>query len=230
MTPTPLHLLVVEDHAPLREQLVALLKRAGHRVEEADDGRLAIAIAQAETPDVILLDLGLPDIDGIDLCTRLRNELPQRVPILMLTARDTLQDKLAGFGVGADDYLVKPFASEELLARVLAVARRADVSGAYVQAIGSLTIDRRAREAHRDGVRLALTPTAFSILSMLADVYPRALTRSEVVRRLWGDDAPESDPLRTHLYQLRQAIDKPFAVPMLKTVHGVGFRLEADQT
>jgi DNA-binding response OmpR family regulator len=230
MTPTPLHLLVVEDHAPLREQLVALLKRAGHRVDEADDGRLAIAIARAETPDVILLDLGLPDIDGIDLCTRLRNELPQRVPILMLTARDTLQDKLAGFGVGADDYLVKPFASEELLARVLAVARRADVGGAYVQAIGSLTIDRRAREAHRDGVRLALTPTAFSILSMLADVYPRALTRSEVVRRLWGDDAPESDPLRTHLYQLRQAIDKPFAVPMLKTVHGVGFRLEADQT
>lgn len=227
---SPLHVLVVEDHAPLREQLVALLRRAGHRVDEADDGRLALAVANAELPDVIVLDLGLPDIDGLDLCTRLRRELPQRVPTLMLTARDTLQDKLAGFGAGADDYLVKPFASEELLARVLALARRADAGRAYVQTIGSLTIDRRAREAHRDGVRLSLPPTAFAVLLMLADAYPRALTRSEIVRRLWSDEAPESDPLRTHLYQLRQALDKPFAQPILKTVHGVGFRLEADQS
>lgn len=226
---SPVHVLLVEDHAPLREQIAALLRRAGHRVDEADDGQLAIAAALAEPPDVLLLDLGLPDVDGVDLCKKLRARLTKHVPVLMLTARDTLRDKLVGFDAGADDYLVKPFASEELLARVHALARRTGVARAYVQTIGSLTIDRQAQEAHREGVRLVIPPTAFAILAMLADAYPRALTRSEIVRRLWSDEPPESDPLRTHLYQLRQALDKPFATPMLKTVHGVGFRLEEDR-
>jgi DNA-binding response OmpR family regulator len=226
---SPLHVLLVEDHAPLREQIVALLRRAGHRVDEADDGQLAMAAALTEPPDVLLLDLGLPDVDGVVLCKKLRARLSKHVPVLMLTARDTLHDKLVGFDAGADDYLVKPFASEELLARIHALARRGNAARAYVQTIGSLTIDREAQEAHREGARLAIAPTAFAILAMLADAYPRALTRSEIVRRLWSDEMPESDPLRTHLYQLRQVLDKPFATPMLKTVHGVGFRLEKDR-
>lgn len=228
MNPRPLRILVVEDHDTLRAQIAALLRRAGHAVDEANDARLALAIARAEPPDVVLLDLGLPDIDGTDLCGKIRALLPHRVPVLMLTARDALRDKLTGFEAGADDYMVKPFASEELLARIHALTRRAELGQAYVQAIGSLTIDRRAQEAHRGGVRLNLAPTAFAILCMLADSYPKARTRSELVRRLWPDEAPESDPLRTHLYQLRQALDKPFTTPMLKTVHGVGFRLESD--
>jgi DNA-binding response OmpR family regulator len=228
MTKPALHILVVEDHAPLREQIVSLLVRAGHRVDEAADGRLALAMALDQPPDVLVLDLGLPGLDGVKLCERLRAQAATHIPVLMLTARDALHDKLSGFVAGADDYRVKPFASEELLARVHALAQRKSAGRDYVLRIGSLAIDRRACEATRNGVRLALPPTAFSILLMLAESFPRALTRSEIVRRLWNDDAPDSDPLRTHLYQLRQALDKPFAKPMLKTVHGVGFRLEAD--
>jgi CheY-like chemotaxis protein len=111
---------VVEDHAPLREQIAGLMRSAGHRVDEASDGRLALAAALQSPPDVLVLDLGLPGLSGLALCRQLRERAPQPVPVLMLTARDALPDKLEGFAAGADDYLVKPFAAEELLARVLA--------------------------------------------------------------------------------------------------------------
>jgi DNA-binding response OmpR family regulator len=229
MTKPALHILVVEDHAPLREQIVSLLVRAGHRVDEAADGRIALAMALDQPPDVMLLDIGLPGLDGVRLCAQLRAKAAIHIPVLMLTARDALHDKLSGFAAGTDDYLVKPFASEELLVRIHALAQRKSAGQDYILRIGSLEVDRRAQEATRNGTRLALPPTAFSILLMLAESFPRALTRSDIVRRLWNDESPESDPLRTHLYQLRQALDKPFARPMLKTVHGVGFRLESDR-
>jgi DNA-binding response OmpR family regulator len=227
--PSTLQILVVEDHAPLREQIVALLQRAGHQVEEASDGRMALRMALAQPPDVLLLDLGLPGLSGLALCERLRAQAERHVPVLMLTARDTLPDKLEGFAAGADDYLVKPFAAEELLARVQALARRRTAGEDYLLRVGSLAIDRRAQQAQRQGQRLALPPTAFELLLQLAQAWPRALTRSELIQRLWGDEPPDSDPLRTHLYQLRQQLDRPFATPMLKTVHGVGFRLESDE-
>jgi DNA-binding response OmpR family regulator len=228
MTKPALHVLVVEDYAPLREQIVSLLMRAGHRVDEAADGRIALTMALDQPPDVLLLDIGLPGLDGVRLCALLRARAAIHIPVLMITARDALPDKLSGFAAGADDYLVKPFASEELLARVNALAQRRSSGKHYLIQVGTLAIDRRAKEATRDGVRLALSPTPFSILLMLAESFPRALTRSDIVRRLWNDESPDSDPLRTHLYQLRQSLDKPFAKPMLKTVHGVGFRLESD--
>ena len=218
--------LVVEDHAPLREQIVTLLQGAGHRVDEASDGRMALALALACPPDVLVLDLGLPGLGGLELCRRLRAQATQPVPVLMLTARDSLPDKLAGFDAGADDYLIKPFAGDELLARVQALARRAGAGRDFRLHIGALSIDRRSREAWREGRRLALPPTAFAILLLLAEAWPRALTRTELIRRLWDDDPPESDPLRSHLYHLRQVLDRPFATPMLLTVHGVGFRLD----
>ena len=222
------NVLVVEDHAPLREQIVALLVHAGCRVEEAADGRLALRSVLADPPDLLLLDLGLPGLDGVGLCQQLRHKAPQHVPVLMLTAHDTLADKLQGFAAGADDYLVKPFASEELLVRVKALLRRRTAGQDYVLRVGSLQIDRRAQEARRHGQRLALPPMAFAILLLLAEAWPRALTRSALIRRLWDDEAPDSDPLRSHLYVLRQQLDRPFASAMLKTVHGVGFRLQAD--
>jgi DNA-binding response OmpR family regulator len=229
MTGPGLHVLVVEDHAPLREQIAALLQRHGHRVDEASDGRQALQMALDTPPDVLVLDLGLPGLDGLQLCQRLRARSARHVPVLMLTARDALSDKLSGFNAGADDYLVKPFANEELLARLLALGRRAGAGQDYLLTIGALSIDRRSREAGRSGQRLALPPTAFAILLLLAEAWPRALTRSELIRRLWDDDPPESDPLRTHLYQLRQQLDKPFEWPMLRTVHGLGFRLEVQE-
>jgi DNA-binding response OmpR family regulator len=228
---SPLHVLVVEDHAPLREQIAALLQRAGHRVDEASDGRLALQMALAEPPDVLLLDIGLPGISGTALCERLRAQSPRHVPVLMLTARDALADKLQGFEAGADDYLVKPFAGEELLARIAALARRKSAGQNYTLRVGSLHIDRRAQEAFRRGERLLLPPTAFALLLMLAEASPRALARSEIIRRLWSDEPPDSDPLRSHLYQLRQQLDRRFepdAPPMLKTVHSLGLRLESD--
>ena len=223
-----LTVLVVEDHAPLREQIALLLRSAGHRVDEASDGRLALACALQSPPDVLVLDLGLPGLSGLALCRQLREQAAQPIPVLMLTARDTLPDKLEGFAAGADDYLTEPFASEELLVRVIALSRRAGAGLDFRLHIGSLALDRRSREAWRHGQRLVLPPTAFAALLALAEAWPRALTRSELIRRLWDDDPPDSDPLRTHLYQLRLQLDKPYATAMLETVHGVGFRLRDD--
>jgi DNA-binding response OmpR family regulator len=223
-----LQILVVEDYAPLREQIVTLLTRAGHLVEEAADGRLALQIALSSTPDVVLLDLGLLGLDGTKVCEKLRAQSRRHLPILMLTARDTLADKLNGFSAGADDYLVKPFASDELLARITALSKRPGIGQDYLVRIGSLELDRRSRSVSRNQTPLELPPTAFSILLMLIDAWPRAVSRSDIIEKLWDGESPESDALRTHIFQLRQKLDKSFAKPMLKTVHGVGFRLESD--
>jgi DNA-binding response OmpR family regulator len=220
--------LVIEDTAPLREQLSWLFRRAGYTVFEADDAITATAVLTDVEPSVIVLDIGLPGRNGLSFCRQLRAQARTQVPVLMLTARDTLSDKVHGLDAGADDYLTKPFANDELLARVRALLRRRNTRLPYEIAIGSLTIDRRAQEAYRERVRLALPPTAFSILLLLADAYPRAMTRSELIDRLWPDGVPESDPLRTHIHQLRLIVDKPFSSPLIKTVHGVGFRLESD--
>jgi len=228
MTASPLRLLVIEDNPLLRTQLEGLLRAEGIEADFAGDGLSGLQMALASPPDVLVLDVGLPGLDGMRLCERLRAEADRNVPVLMLTARDTLDDKLQGFRAGADDYLVKPFAGAELLARCLALSRRHRTGQTHVLQIGTLQVDRRQGMAHRDGQRLELHATSYQILLALAEAWPRTLTRSELIQRLWNDAPPDSDPLRTHLYFLRQALDKPFATPMLKTVHGVGFRLESD--
>ena len=226
--PHGLHVLVVEDDRALGDALRDVFAAAGHRVDLAVDGRLGLQMALAEPPDVMVLDLGLPGMGGVTVCERLRREADRHVPVLMLTARDTLPEKLEGFRAGADDYLVKPFANEELLARCVALSHRRRAGYAHVLQVGTLAIDRRTGHVTRAGRALQLRRTAHAILVILAEAWPRAVTRSEIVRRIWGDDPPESDPLRTHLCTLRRVLDKPFAVPMLVTIHDVGFRLEAD--
>ncbi|MCU0636677.1 MAG: response regulator transcription factor [Gemmatimonadaceae bacterium] len=227
--PDGLHVLVIEDDRELGASLRDLLLAHGHRADLAADGRAGLQMALAEPPDVVVLDLTLRGMDGLRVCERLRAESDRHVPVLMLTARDTLADKLRGFAVGADDYLVKPFATEELLARCLALSHRQRAGQSHVLRVGTLAIDRRTGEVTRDGRPLVLRQTARQILVILAEAWPRAVTRSELSRRLWGDDPPESDPLRSHLYGLRQVLDKPFARPMLVTIHDVGYRLEADR-
>ena len=229
MSELPLRILIAEDHADLAAGMAGMFEANGHRVDFATDGASAVRLALAEPPDVLVLDLGLPMLDGLRVCDQLRAQADRHIPILMLTARDTLDDKLRGFQAGADDYLVKPFAGRELLARCLALSQRHRVGESHMLRIGSLAIDRRAGVARREGQTLSLQQTPWRLLLALAEAWPRTLTRSELVQRLWGDDVPESDPLRSHLYLLRQALDKPFATPMLKTVHQVGFRLEADR-
>jgi DNA-binding response OmpR family regulator len=228
MGPERLRILVIEDNLALRTGMASMFEAGGHLVDFAADGRTGLQLALSQSPDVVVLDLSLPGMDGLQICTQLRAQADRHVPILMLTARDTLDDKLKGFEVGADDYLVKPFAGEELLARCLVLARRHRVGESHLLRIGSLSIDRRDARAWRFDQPLDLQQTPFRLLLALAEASPRTLTRSDLVERLWGDDPPQSDPLRSHLYLLRQALDKPFPVAMLKTVHGVGFRLQAD--
>jgi len=229
MTAEHLRILVVEDNPVLRANLAALLERHGHRPDFAADGLTGLQLALADPPDVLVLDLSLPGLDGLEVCARLRAECDRQVPVLMLTARDAIDDKLAGFAAGADDYLVKPFSGDELLARCIALSRRHRVGTSHMLHIGSLCIDRRAGTAWRDEQPLALHHIAFRILLELAEAAPRTLTRSELIDRLWGDQPPQSDPLRSHLYLLRQALDRPFDTPMLRTVHGVGYSLVADR-
>lgn len=218
-------ILVVEDHAPLRGQIVALLQGAGWAVEEASDGRLGLQLALEQPPDVLLLDLGLPGLDGLTLCRRLREQADRHVSVLMLTARDALDDKRQGFGAGADDYLLKPFAGEELLWRCQALARRGELGRSPVLQRGPLRIDRRAGQiSNAEGQVLPLPRQAYRLLLTLAEAWPRTVTRSELQQRLWADEPPESDALRSHLYTLRQALGADQA--LVKTVHGVGLRLD----
>ncbi len=168
-------------------------------------------------------------MDGLELCRQLRAKALRHVPVLMLTARDTLDDKLRGFDTGADDYLIKPFALAELAARCRSLSQRHRLGADHALTIGSLMVDRQNRIARREGQQLRLTPLIYQILLLLAEAYPRPVPRFELNRGLWGDDPPDSDALRSHVHLLRQVLDKPFDKPMLETVHGIGFRLVADQ-
>lgn len=219
-----LRALVVEDHADLRSQIVSLLQQAGWVVDEASDGRLALQLALEEPPDVLLLDLGLPGLDGLAVCARLRERCDRHVPVLMLTARDTLGHKGQGFAAGADDYLLKPFASEELLWRCQALARRAELGRGPVLQRGPLRIDRRSGTVRCDERVVEVTGHALRLLVVLAEAWPRTLSRSELMELLWADEPPASDALRSHLYTLRQALGDQ--QHLLKTVHGVGVRLD----
>ena len=147
----------------------------------------------------------------------------------MVTARDTLDDKLAGFANGADDYLVKPFPLAELAARVVALAQRPQLGQLHRFSVGPLTIDRQARVAMRDGRPLRLSPLLWKLLLLLAEAWPHPVSRDEATLRLWGDEPPPSDSLRAHLHLLRQVVDKPFDFQMIETVHSIGFRLTVEQ-
>lgn len=223
-----LRILVIEDNPGLRAGIASLLESHGHRADFAADGCIGLRLALDTPPDVVVLDLGLPGLDGLRVCAALRAQADRHVPVLMLTARDSLEDKLRGFEAGADDYLIKPFAGEELLVRCIALSRRHRNGEDHQLQVGSLCIDRRSGEATRHGQRLDLRQTTYRILLHLAEAWPRTLTRSELIAAMWGDEAPPSDPLRSHLYLLRQALDRPFPTPMLVTVHGVGFKLDGN--
>jgi DNA-binding response OmpR family regulator len=227
-TKTALRILVIEDHVALRQTLAQLFETHGHQADFAADGRTGLHLALRDLPDVIILDVGLPGIDGLQVCEQLRQQADRHIPILMLTARDALSDKLAGFAIGADDYLLKPFANEELLARCVALSKRHRVGTQHRLVLGSLSIDRQAGQAHRFDQVLSLQRIPYQILLALAEAWPRAVSRSALIDKLWPESVPQSDPLRSHLYALRLALDKPFQKPMLITIHGVGFRLESD--
>ncbi|MDR3213109.1 MAG: response regulator transcription factor, partial [Azoarcus sp.] len=184
-------------------------------------------LAATRPYDLIVLDVMLPGIDGYRVCQRLREDGRRVTPIVMLTARDTLDDRLQGFASGADDYLVKPFALSELVARIEAVLRRAQGTGKRQLTVGDLRYDLETLEVSRAGKPLKLNPIGLRLLEALMQKSPAVVRRETLEEALWGDDIPDSDSLRSHIHLLRQTIDKPFAAALLHTVHGVGFRLAA---
>ena len=220
-----LSVLLVEDHRELAETVGAFLEACGHEVDYAADGLVALHLAVTESYDVVVLDVMLPGIDGFAVCQRLRDDAKVTTPIIMLTARDELDDKLTGFGAGADDYLVKPFDMPELAARIEALARRAKGLAAQYE-IGELALDAETLEVRRQGRPVHLTGTAFDVLRVLMREHPKVVGRRELEREVWRNEPPESDALRSHLYNLRQALDRPFDRPLVETVPGRGYRLD----
>ena len=171
----------------------------------------------------MICDVLMPGIDGLEACRRIRAVAD--VPVIMLTARDQLDDRLQGFKSGADDYLLKPFSLSELAARIEAVMRRTQGGGRRALQVGDLSYDLDTLEVTREGRLLKLNPVGLKLLAVLMQKSPHVLRREILEEALWGDDCPDSDSLRSHVHQLRQVIDKPFAKPLLHTVHGVGYRL-----
>ncbi len=225
----PLRLLLIEDNHDLAANIGEFLESRQHLVDYASDGLTGLHLAATNSYDAAILDLGLPGLDGVTLCKRLRGDAGSSLPILMLTARDTERDKLLGFDVGADDYLTKPFSLPELHARLTALARRSRGSATQLLQVADLTLDRHTLVCRRAGQRLDLTPSGFKLLERLMAVSPKVVSRRDIEMTLWGDDPPDSDAaLRAHIHALRQALDRDHAVKLLHTVHGMGYRIGAD--
>lgn len=220
-----MRILVVEDNKDILANVLDFLALKGYTVDCAQDGLGGMHLAVTEQYDLIVLDVMLPGMDGFQICQRLREDARLETPIIMLTARDTLDDRLQGLGVGADDYLVKPFALSELVARIEAVLRRTQGSRKRKMQVADLVYDLDTLYITRAGQPIKLNPLGLKLLAVLMQKSPAVVRRETLEEALWGDDCPDSDSLRSHIHQLRQVLDKPFDMPLLHTIHGVGYRL-----
>jgi DNA-binding response OmpR family regulator len=221
-----MRILIIEDQAEILQNVADYLELKGYVVDCAYNGLGGLHLALTEPYDLIILDLMLPGIDGITLCRRLRQDAQIFTPIIMLTARDSVDDKLVGFQAGADDYLVKPFSLPELHARVEAVLRRSQSAIENCLQVGDLVYDMNSLEVTRQGKLLKISPIGLKLLEKLMKRSPHVVKRDTLEELLWGEDLPGSDSLRSHIHILRQAIDKPFTTPLLHTVHGIGYCLK----
>jgi DNA-binding response OmpR family regulator len=220
-----MHLLLIEDNLDLSANVGEFLESRGNTVDYARDGTQGLQLAGNEGYDAVILDLGLPGLDGLTLCRRLRDTARRDIPIIMLTARDTEADKLSGFDAGADDYVTKPFSLLELQARLKALVRRASGSRGVLQ-VADLTFDLRTLLIRRGSRAIALAPTGMRILEQLMRASPGVVTREQIERTVWGDDPPGTDAaLRGHILIIRNAVDSETEPKLLHTVHGIGYRL-----
>ena len=220
-----MRILVIEDNRDILANVLDYLQLKGYSVDCAQDGLSGLHLATTNHYDLIVLDIMLPGVDGYQVCKRLREDARSEVPILMLTARDALEDRLTGLRAGADDYLVKPFALSELVARIEAILRRSSGGKKRQLKVADLVYDLDTLDITRAGQPLKLNPLTMKLLAILMQKSPAVVRREALEEALWGDDSPDSDSLRSHIHQLRQVIDKPFATPLLHTLHGVGYRL-----
>ncbi|WPC75209.1 response regulator transcription factor [Vibrio porteresiae] len=216
--------LLVEDDLDLATALIDYMSLEDIECDYAADGQVGYNLIISNVYDVIVLDLNLPKIKGLAVCERIRAQGVE-TPVLMLTACDTLDDKLQGFSHGADDYLVKPFATEELIVRLKALSRRRSGQISKLR-VGELELDLTHRQASRQGTPIKLSPIALKILEVLMREYPSGVSREKIVQSVWGDEQPDSNSLKVHIFNLRKQIDKPGLTPLIQTVPGYGFCLK----
>ena len=223
-----MRILIIEDDRSIATNVYDFLSAAGHAVDAATDGVTGLHLAVTQPFDAIVLDIGLPGMDGMKVCSKLRSDAAIDTPVLMLTARDTLQDKLQGFQRGADDYLVKPFALKELEARLLALYNRARGRVTpRVLVAGELRLDQRMLEVTLAGAAVKLPPKCYRLLEVMIAEPGRVFSRAELERAVWGDTQETSDTLRSHMHLLRRALLEAGRYDPVQTVHGVGYRLRA---
>ncbi|WP_027080448.1 response regulator transcription factor [Luteimonas mephitis] len=223
-----MRLLVIEDNRNLVANLFEYFEARGHVLDAAPDGVTGLHLASTQAYDAVVLDWMLPGLDGPEVMRRLREEHGRDTPVIMLTARDDLPDKIAGFRAGADDYLTKPFALPELEVRLEALAARAGGrSRKRVLEVGDLRLDLATLEASRAGRPLHLFPACRKLLEVLMQASPAAVTRERLEYALWGDDPPDRDMLRSHVYELRRSVDAPFEAKLIQTLPRVGYRIAA---
>lgn len=224
----PVRVLIVEDNRDICANIAAYLDKHSYILDFAYDGISAMHLALTNPFDVIVLDLMLPGMDGLSFCKKLRADANIDKPVLMLTARDTLDDKLKGFEAGADDYLVKPFALQELHARLQALYKRSHGKTDNLLTVGELTLNKSTLQVYRAGLRVDLNPTCMKLLQRLMEEAPAVVDREALETLLWADELPDGDALRSHMYKLRRAIDRPFDSPLIHTVHRIGYRIAED--
>lgn len=219
-------ILVIEDNQDILENIFEYFELKGHILDAAQDGVTGLHLAISNNYDAIILDIMLPGLSGTEVCERLRTQAQVDIPILMLTAKDSLEDKLKGFSTGADDYLIKPFALTELEARLDAIVRRRE--GKLIDKtlrIADLEMDPQTLVVRRQNLNIDLNRTTRRILFLLMRESPRIVSRAKIEEEIWGDDVPNNDILRSHIYQLRNAIDRPFKRKLLQTLPKEGYRL-----
>ncbi len=218
-----LNLLLVEDDLDLATAVVDYLELEDIQCDHAANGLVGLNMIINNDYQAIILDLNLPKMDGLTVCKNMR-EQGIDTPVLMLTARDSLDDKLVGFDSGADDYLVKPFAMEELIVRMQVLARRR--SGQVKRlSLADLELDLQQKQATRAEQLLKLSPTAWKILEVLMRATPHPVSREKLMQAVWGDDQPDSNSLKVHIFNLRKQLDAGDVSPLLHTISGVGFAL-----
>ncbi|WJG09905.1 response regulator transcription factor [Aliiglaciecola sp. LCG003] len=219
-------ILLLEDNVQLAESLGEYLEGVGCELDYAYNAKSCVKLVEQNQYDALVLDISMPGMTGLQACEEIRQRLQVATPLLFLTARDSLEDKLIGFNTGCDDYLVKPFAPEELHCRLKALEARGPRRDIGMQTFGVLTINHVHQSVEREGITIQLHATQFNLLKQLIKASPNVVSRETLEHAVWGDDLPESDALRTHMYRLRNTLDRPFKTPLITTVHGKGYRLE----
>ncbi len=220
-----MRILIIEDNPDIAANLGDYLDERGHTVDFAGDGITGLHLAIVNEFDAIVLDLALPGMDGLEVCRKLRQEAGKNTPVLMLTARDRLEDKLAGFETGADDYLVKPFELQEVEVRLEVLGKRGARWVSKELQVGDLWFNLDTLIVRRNDVEIELNPIGLKLLACLMKASPNVVSRAGLEKEVWGEELPDSDSLRVHIHSLRTAIDKPFNSKMIQTRHGIGYRL-----